>query len=1667
MKKHSVQKAINLKDLSNAKIITASISEKLQKAGVKNMRDLFKKEVKEKIYAAKISGEDYKKIAGLGKFNLFTENIGLLGRLSKHGFHSFNKLSRIPYKRLEESLGNLDKDEKRNLRRLYFAGRKINFAIQNNGINRKRAASKDGGWYFLDKDWLGKYGAKHKNDGDCTECGCCDNVFSQRAYLYDLLNVVYFYWGIPVEAMEKILLQELTELDCSNLTEPVLQTELAIEVLNKISGIDNYTKELKAFGKAGASIGLTDALFSILGHGQLTQNDRINHSNQLVRDLAAEIYKPQSSLSQIRNIRVLMQPIAAAFTEQQKQIHLDTLINQLLGALTSEFRHYVLNETKISKNLSDADLEWFFIDFTAGEGEITTRVTQLINSVQSFILSIRTGDIQEFSRKDLAGEKFVMDVGISNIKEYTKYIPTLPAYSLDNVAWKWLSDYTKWASSMYATLFTENVLHPFGKTYSQRFTDTVIKEMSGKIGPLKVRELYKSYLIKTNFESRMATKISPYDMNIIFMRNGYESVSLDTWKKVLDDAAIEYYALPAEPQNPVPLSTKLERDLFFPLLAGWALNRSGYYSDANDWFRMMYDPYKAGNKKFVFDFNTNFNGTELRLDDWYAKDIDAHFLAANRTGVYLRHTIIVMVRNLIDWADHLFAISNPQSVKQAKELYELAEKILSSPDLSNHCFRAIDELIIDVVERVDQVFRAVAPGKYGGHGLRKSLGKLYGIENGAVLQHAIKGIRELSGGFRGKNVDRLTNQINALVDDALIKDGNSGKRTRLGDDFNSRNSYTDDFENNNFGLSSGPGVPQNGGGFVDPMDPFWGGGDKPTGPDDGPGLPGLPGSPGGDRGGIPNSPQEWEDWLREHPEDDNFPIPEPGTDYELHPEPQFLHYTFCIPPNPLLKAIDAYLKSSLLKLNNGLNIAGEPLPVYPITCGTVNDVITTIAQQQGIQANNPDIAYSTYTTYSTEMPRYRFSFLLAKAKEQAEFGQRLGQAFLQAYVGFDNETFQQLTTEQALGVASSTITLKELVRTEAFHGKDLADKQSMSANIKKSYYQELVDGGMMSDNEKLAMNLMIASGVLQGAAAVVTGATLIPAALAAGIGTGVSVAGGAATASVALAEIGIPIAAGGLILVAGGAAALAAAGPILAQTLQGAAATTATFSNVASMQASFERRFTEWNFQNDLAAIDQQIAAIQGTIAQDRINIANQDLEIARLQHANIEEQLEFLRNKFTNDELYYWMKDTLANLYRSVMQIASNTALNAQRALEFERQQKFQIISGDYWTISDPNLSDEQKNAGLLAGEKLLTDLNKLENYKIVTDRRALQISKSISLAQYFPLEFQTFRQTGRFVFNTSMEMFDWDFPGHYLRLIKGIKISVLALAPPVDGIHGALINEGISSVVVRENGEFKKKRAIRNFMERIILDSAINENGLFVFNFDDPMLLPFEGLGVETSWILELPKATNRFNFDTIADIIFTLDYTANAEDMEDLPTSYRQSVIAQLGESLSLVSTIDMAVVFPDSWYELKNHLDSAVDKEVTLHLPRTFFPPQLLHGGNPAKIISVKHLTVVLKGENANGLQGKIKIARPTLPVPNSVTVSTDAHGIFTTITPGSTQNSPTFLPGQTIDSTGDWKITLDKSMYVGIYGERPIDKIDDMVLLISVLGEIDWGVFKTS
>jgi hypothetical protein len=141
---------------------------------------------------------------------------------------------------------------------------------------------------------------------------------------------------------------------------------------------------------------------------------------------------------------------------------------------------------------------------------------------------------------------------------------------------------------------------------------------------------------------------------------------------------------------------------------------------------------------------------------------------------------------------------------------------------------------------------------------------------------------------------------------------------------------------------------------------------------------------------------------------------------------------------------------------------------------------------------------------------------------------------------------------------------------------------------------------------------------------------------------------------------------------------------------------------------------------------------------------------------------------------------------------------------------------------------------------------------------------------------------------------------------------------------------------------------KVIQRPPEMIALSSAMQAAGLFELKLDDPMLLPFEGSGVETSWTFEMSPAANPIDFNTISDIWMTIRYTAKHDP------DYRNMVIDRMESTFQGRVFYGVRESFADAWYEFHNPRffggDSAytdrgqpLPYSLAFTLDRTFFPP----------------------------------------------------------------------------------------------------------------------------
>jgi hypothetical protein len=363
-----------------------------------------------------------------------------------------------------------------------------------------------------------------------------------------------------------------------------------------------------------------------------------------------------------------------------------------------------------------------------------------------------------------------------------------------------------------------------------------------------------------------------------------------------------------------------------------------------------------------------------------------------------------------------------------------------------------------------------------------------------------------------------------------------------------------------------------------------------------------------------------------------------------------------------------------------------------------------------------------------------------------------------------------------------------------------------------------------------------------------------------------------------------------------------------------------------STLASNQRREQEWTFQKGMAERGVDIAKQQKKIAEAQMKVVNQEHKIADLQQQQASEALDFLQTKFTNKDLYVYVSKIAADVFVFFLTRATAMAKLAQTQLAFERQvSPPSFIMDDYYAdvSSGPSLSvsTDAEYRGISGSSRLLKDIYRLDEYAFEKDVRRLELSKTISIGRLYPEQLQNLRNTGQMTFSTPMELFDRDFPGQYSRLIKRVKVTTIALVPPAEGIKATLSNSGLSRAVVASNNYQFTEVPVVKTPETIAFTGTQSASGILELQPLNDKLLPFEGLGVDTTWQFTLPKFNNFFDFETIGDVQLTIEYTALEDNM------YKQEVLRKLGNEVQFNRLFSIKNEFPDQWYDISNAQNNA--------------------------------------------------------------------------------------------------------------------------------------------
>ena len=657
------------------------------------------------------------------------------------------------------------------------------------------------------------------------------------------------------------------------------------------------------------------------------------------------------------------------------------------------------------------------------------------------------------------------------------------------------------------------------------------------------------------------------------------------------------------------------------------------------------------------------------------------------------------------------------------------------------------------------------------------------------------------------------------------------------------------------------------------------------------------------------------------------------------PPPDVDTLLFCVPENDMLLGLWDTVADRLFKLRHCMNIEGAErrLPLFE---PPIDPALLVRAAAAGV-----DIA-TALDEVNPLLPHYRFSVVHQKAMELASGVAALGGAFLSALEKKDAEALSRLRSDQEISMLAAVREVKKEQIREANESLKGLQKSQEVATTRRDYYAGVTK---INAGEYAALSAGALAGIMAGTAALMSSGS----AAAHQTPEGTTGTSGMCASPVTKVSYGGRNAGGSLDAAARGIGFAAA-------VVRESATTMATV-------AGYERRWDDWKLQQRLANKEIEQIGKQIIAAEIRIAIAERDLENHDLQREHAREVGDFLRGKVSNEDLYEWMIAELSTIHFQSYKLAHDMAKRAERAFRFERAlDTSNYISFGHW---------DGLRRGLLAGERLVHDLRRLEVAYLEQNAREHEITKHVSLGQIAPAELLTLRDTGSCSFWLDEALFDQDYPGHYLRRLKSVSLTIPAMSGPFTGVNCTLSlkenryrkstkdatnypdpNAPSNTNKAPEGSDDERFRIDATRIESIVTSSAQNDGGLFEVNFRDERYLPFEGAGAISRWTLSVPRATNGFDLSAVSDVILHVRYTAR-DGGKAFADAVKESVLTEPVTPIARRRLVSLRAEFPDAWEHFMRPDAESTSQEIAFQLDDAMLPYVFGHDDATATKVGV--------------------------------------------------------------------------------------------------------------
>jgi hypothetical protein len=466
---------------------------------------------------------DLKELAQL-KLARLSGNGKLAARLVKSGVGSVRQMAEAPAQALLKRFKKLTHPDARVLYKTQQSARRVSTYMADKAISAALDQSPNGMW------GAGGFPGKLPPGLFPCHCGCCDSIFGLKAYLFDLLDLLARYWELDLADVETLLLRSFNEfkllgplppfirrkadLDCEALNAPLPQARIAVEVLEAylakrsvalpsniarwneqfVDGLLRFITPRQVQNAVLIGLARTQLLTvaNVQAHPNLPAEfaaalaDWKTRLNTLVLNLAG-IEEAVSLLSDYAGNFTGFAPNTLRRADQQDSTTDERRLREVTTRFEEgreatmrqwlvDYRGALVAATGTSLDSLEAGL---FVSLSSGPGRTTTRLQELVISVQQIMENIRSGEIDSLNRPDIP----------TSITGKLRQTTTLP---LAESVWRRLRDYETWLGYIYGWVYPENVLSPLVRVVAGESFERVLDQL--QTNPLTAESVRAIYL---------------------------------------------------------------------------------------------------------------------------------------------------------------------------------------------------------------------------------------------------------------------------------------------------------------------------------------------------------------------------------------------------------------------------------------------------------------------------------------------------------------------------------------------------------------------------------------------------------------------------------------------------------------------------------------------------------------------------------------------------------------------------------------------------------------------------------------------------------------------------------------------------------------------------------------------------------------------------------------------------------------------------------------------------------------------------------------------------------------------------------------------------------------------------------------------------------------------